>query len=250
MVADGIMSSDECASLRRLLDTHVIRFGKDQIGEHLLDLYGADYGDTMSTKFTSELKGTGAQQALVAAAHDRVQRLVEAYFGDVLRSDLSSIGRREPGSKGQPVHADSCAGSHPHLELRPGGRCEITMRRAYSSILYLSESDGGRNFRGADFFFASNYTGKARSLVPPRCGRLVAFHSDGRNWHGVSGMERGTLPDESQPLARYAYAMWWRRGSLSAAPGRFQLHMTGDMDPGQGSLKCGGPRYCTEPPPP
>jgi hypothetical protein len=113
----------------------------------------------------------------------------------VLKDDLSTITKRDPGSPGQLVHADACMSINTAevaaREVYPDGTCRITMDRAYSSLLYLTGSEGGRNFVGGDFFFSPNWRGEKKELVSPRCGRLVAFSADGMNYHGVTPVKEG-----------------------------------------------------------
>ena len=54
----------------------------------------------------------------------------------LLKDDLSTITKRDPGSPGQLVHADACMSINTAevaaKEVYPDGTCRITMNRAYS----------------------------------------------------------------------------------------------------------------------
>lgn len=67
--------------------------------------------------------------------------------------------------------------------------------RDYSAILYLND-----DFDGGEFFFVEDWKRRVRSIIQPRCGRMVAFSAGGENLHGVRGIRNGK---------RCAVALWF-----------------------------------------
>mmetsp|Transcript_32497 Transcript_32497/g.93552 ORF Transcript_32497/g.93552 Transcript_32497/m.93552 type:complete len:433 (-) Transcript_32497:44-1342(-) len=92
--------------------------------------------------------------------------------------------------------------------------------RTHSAHLYLDspgEGDGG--FQGGEFYFADFWTdalhGGGRTVVAPRCGRLVAFSAGPENLHGVNPLDRGR---------RCALSVWMSTDAERAAfAGELQL---------------------------
>jgi len=84
-----------------------------------------------------------------------------------------------------PVHSDNCVLDADGLGTCPKRSPAYTWRD-YSGLLYLND-----DFVGGDFIFA-NYKREIQARVRPKCGRFVAFRSNGvENLHGVLGVTKG-----------------------------------------------------------
>jgi hypothetical protein len=121
---------------------------------------------------------------------------------------------------GHGMHADQCGVANALSDWRDGFQCRLSAQhccahRTHTGLLYLNEPND--DLKGGELYIIDRYdipddsvasfSGAPfkdifkRSLtVEPRCGNLVLFRSDARNFHGTYPIREGT---------RYAVPMWF-----------------------------------------
>ncbi|RLU20866.1 hypothetical protein DMN91_007480 [Ooceraea biroi] len=201
---DGFLDSIECNRLLQLAQIAVEgdgyegnknphspfeRFEGVTVGRMALMVY---FGLTKPESLELFLERTEAVRDHVERYFNLDQPLHFTYTHLVCRTALpDSPANRTDFS--HEIHADNCV-------IRNDGLCHredpAYTWRDYSAILYLND-----DFDGGEFFFVESQRKRhVRSIVRPRCGRMVAFSAGGENLHGVQGVRGGK---------RCAVALWF-----------------------------------------
>ena len=191
-VIDGMATDEECALLRDDIVAKAIA--------------GNGYGGTdIAAGFKESFFGLEPEKLsdpayrIAMALAGRMRHAVNRLLGQngtalfdflhlTVRTPRLDHGMHVGGA--QPPHADNC-------RLGPDGSCTPTTAlccswRSHSSILFLNT-----DVEGGAFFFQD---GPARTLVTPRCGRVVLFTAGVENVHGVEAVRQGK---------RVAFAAWY-----------------------------------------
>ncbi|XP_037556852.2 prolyl 3-hydroxylase 3-like [Dermacentor silvarum] len=186
LVADGLMTQKECEVL--------IKFGA--AGFHGNGHYDNPHPMTNKELFagfrtmdlTGKLKSSSeiaTAMKVMLAASDRARLYSEAYFRLKRRlymhlvqtncrtAEQDSTTNRTDMS--HPIHADNC--QYQENASCPALNWQFSWRD-FSAAVYLND-----DAHGGEIVFATTPRTSIRSIVRPKCGRLVSFNS--RNPHGV-----------------------------------------------------------------
>ncbi|KAL1446781.1 hypothetical protein MTO96_028727 [Rhipicephalus appendiculatus] len=186
VVADGMMSQEECDTLLKFGGTGIPGNGHYD-GPHPMTkkevFVGFRAGDVMEELQSSAETATAVRVML--AVSDRARLYTQAYFRLKRRlymhlvqvncrtaEEDSTINRTDMSHQ---IHADNC-------QYQDNASCPVLNLdfawRDFSAAVYLNH-----DAHGGELVFAMTPRTSVRSIVRPKCGRMVSFNS--RNPHGV-----------------------------------------------------------------
>jgi predicted 2-oxoglutarate/Fe(II)-dependent dioxygenase YbiX len=168
---DGFVSKVECSQLCQTYDRYATR-------SQVLDFNGEPL------LYRNELRSLEVVSSTIGCAVDRVLKVLEAEFAEILYTETVFLARIGPGGR-HPAHADNCK-----QDSAGNWIPNHTPARVYSAIAYLNcPAEGGEiRFQNQDL------------TIKPRPGLLVAFPSDNNYLHEVLPVKKGY---------RYTLPMWF-----------------------------------------
>ncbi|XP_053308292.1 prolyl 3-hydroxylase 1 [Spea bombifrons] len=205
VVADGVISEEECRDLLRLTNAAASA--------------GDGYRGTTSPHTPNEkFYGVTVYKALkmgqegkvpLKSAYryynvtDKVRRVVESYFrldtplyfsySHLVCRTAIEDKQKERDDLSHPVHVDNCILNAEAMVCKKEHPAYTF--RDYSAILYLNG-----DFEGGSFYFTELDAKTVTAEVKPQCGRMVGFSSGEENPHGVKAVTKGQ---------RCAVALWF-----------------------------------------
>ncbi|XP_044752189.1 prolyl 3-hydroxylase 1-like [Coccinella septempunctata] len=195
-VAEGLMSKEQCKSIRNILKIYSkIGDGYDTGSPHTKNerIEGISmervillvHHEILNSKYLEILlEITESAKEEITKYFSIEEPLYHTYTHFVCRTSLKDSVKNH-NELSHEIHADNC-------NIYPDGVCEKEAPsytwRDFSAIIYLND-----DFLGGEFFFSSNMNPDSiQSSVHPRCGKMVAFSSGGENLHGVKAVQKGT----------------------------------------------------------